>query len=471
MDKHLVSEGMFGFDTWPWRQWAAMAPNAKAIDGDTPLTWGELAALVDGQQARLGEAPIVVLDSALSQRALIVGMLAAWQAGKKTLVLNQALSDEVQATVLSQLGVYQFLPDRSREPDVNVLPTMSHWQPDQPLTLTLTSGSTGTPKVIAHAAHQHLASAAGLTQMLPFLGLADKTTSLENRVDRWLLSLPLFHISGLAIVWRWLYKGAQLAIYPCRGESMASALTHVSHASLVPTQLYRVLPSLRQCPDTSTLSHVLLGGAAISSALTEQAEQQGVSCWCGYGMTETASTVTLKRADGQDDVGTILPYRDLMVADDGEVIHRGETLALGVWQAGALHQIDASTGLASRDVASWCTDVQPPTLRIIGRKDNQFICGGENVQPEVIEAHLQQCAEIRQAMVVPIDDREFGARPLAIIQSRGHLNAQQLADYCRRLPAYQRPVAFLPWPSLSPEAGIKPSRALLTQWAQRQAID
>ncbi|WP_051503323.1 AMP-binding protein [Salinivibrio costicola] len=50
------------------------------------------------------------------------------------------------------------------------------------------------------------------------------------------------------------------------------------------------------------MAHVLLGGAAIPTALTQDAEAMGIACWCGYGMTETASTVTLKRADGQDDV-------------------------------------------------------------------------------------------------------------------------------------------------------------------------
>ncbi|OOE73887.1 AMP-binding protein [Salinivibrio sp. ML290] len=460
---------MFGFNTWPWQHWAAVAPDASAIESDMPLTWQALQDRVDCQQHQLGEAPTVVLDSTLAPQELVIGLLSAWQAGKKTLVLNHGLSEEVTAAVLDNLDAYHYLAPTLFDATSTSPPPSASWQPDRPLTLTLTSGSTGAPKAVVHAARQHLASAAGLTQRLPFSGLADSVSAAC--VDCWLLSLPLFHISGLAIVWRWLYKGAKLALYPCRGERLATALTHVSHASLVPTQLHRVLPVLDKTSGASSLSHVLLGGAAIPRPLAKQAEKKGIRCWCGYGMTETASTVTLKRADGQDDVGTTLPYRDVRVADDGEVIHRGETLTLGFWQAGILQPLDASKGLASRDLASWCTEIQPPTLRLIGRKDNQFTCGGENVQPELIEAHLQKCAEIGQVIVVPIDDSEFGARPLAIVQSDTHIDAKQLMAHCKTLPAYQRPVAFLPWPSLSPEAGIKPSRAMLTHWAQRQAID
>jgi O-succinylbenzoic acid--CoA ligase len=58
-----------------------------------------------------------------------------------------------------------------------------------------------------------------------------------------------------------------------------------------------------------SLKAVLLGGAAIPVALTEQARARGIRCWCGYGLTEFASTVCGKEADGAPDVGQPLPGR------------------------------------------------------------------------------------------------------------------------------------------------------------------
>jgi O-succinylbenzoic acid--CoA ligase len=54
---------------------------------------------------------------------------------------------------------------------------------------------------------------------------------------------------------------------------------------------------------------VLLGGAAIPVELTERALAQGIRSFCGYGLTEFASTVCAKEADGAADVGEPLPGR------------------------------------------------------------------------------------------------------------------------------------------------------------------
>ncbi|MBN0864236.1 AMP-binding protein, partial [Pseudomonas aeruginosa] len=59
------------------------------------------------------------------------------------------------------------------------------WHGDRLVSMTLTSGSTGLPKAAVHSANAHLASAAGVLALMPFAA-----------GDDWLLSLPLFHVSG-----------------------------------------------------------------------------------------------------------------------------------------------------------------------------------------------------------------------------------------------------------------------------------
>ena len=104
-------------------------------------------------------------------------------------------------------------------------------------------------------------------------------------------------------------------------------------------------------------------------------------------------------------------------------------------------------------------------LVITGRKDNQFISGGENIQPEAIEAALSD--ERVSVMVVPVADEKFGQRPCAFFDAAIDEDADVVVELLRRraidqLPRFMMPVAWLPMP---PFAGLKPSRAALTALA------
>ena len=69
-------------------------------------------------------------------------------------------------------------------------------------TMTLTSGSTGLPKAVVHNVSAHLANAEGVCALMSF-----------GKDQSWLLSLPLYHVSGQGIVWRWLYAGLQPLVF------------------------------------------------------------------------------------------------------------------------------------------------------------------------------------------------------------------------------------------------------------------
>ncbi|WP_337221127.1 AMP-binding protein, partial [Vibrio parahaemolyticus] len=88
----------------------------------------------------------------------------------------------------------------------------------------------------------------------------------------WLLSLPLFHVSGQGILWRWLLRGATLVVREM--HPFVDALQGCTHASLVPTQLWRFLQNRAQQDNQQsiTLKSVLLGGAMIPIELTQEAE-------------------------------------------------------------------------------------------------------------------------------------------------------------------------------------------------------
>ena len=315
----------------------------------------------------------------------------------------------------------------------------------QPIvSLVFTSGSTGNPKAVAHSIENHLKSAEGLLKEFHY-----------QCDDLWLLSLPMFHVSGLAIIWRWLSIGGGLKIG--KGESLATDLQGVTHASLVPTQLKRLLDSGMEL----SLSHVLLGGSDIPVELALQAKAQGIETWLGYGMTEAASTVTAKPVDGKQGVGKVLANRKVKV--ENKLIYiGGETLAMGYFNRGVLDPIAQYGWFDSKDLGVWDAE----QLLILGRADNQFISGGENIHCEEIESILCQSPDVLAVFVVPVCDKEFGSRPVALIACPEELNiAQYKSLVSSQLEKFKWPIEYLKLPkSLLSASGIKISRYDVKKW-------
>ncbi|CAI0710214.1 2-succinylbenzoate--CoA ligase [Serratia entomophila] len=457
---------MVQLNDWPWRRWAQLRPQAPAlIVGQRPVSWAELQRQVDALAGDFQHQGVVlecgVALCGKNSYPLLLAYLALLQCGARLLPLNPALPAAQLATLLPELDVaFAFSPDALPPLPAAIIPLAppsteprradpAPWEPQRLATLTLTSGSSGAPKAAAHSYAAHLASAAGVLQLMNF-----------QRQDRWLLSLPLFHVSGQGIVWRWLAVGATLVVREM--QPLAEALAGCTHASLVPTQLWRLLT---QPLPGLTLKAVLLGGAAIPPALTAQAEAAGIRCWCGYGLTELASTVCAKRADARPGVGLPLAGREIKLVNE-EVWIRAQSLAQGYWRRGAVQSLADEQGwFHTRDRGMMAQG----ELCILGRLDNLFFSGGEGVQPEDIERVLAAHPQVLQAFVVPVEDAEFGQRPVAVIDGAPSLSLATLLAWSQdKLANFQRPAALLPLPDELKNGGIKISRRQLQQWAAQR---
>jgi O-succinylbenzoic acid--CoA ligase len=291
-------------------------------------------------------------------------------------------------------------------------------------TFLFTSGSSGVPKIACHSFRNHYMSALGALSAL----------HLDSQ-SRYLLALPLFHVGGLAILFRCFLQGATVVL---SSKPLADALVHhqISHLSLVPTQLYRLVHEPRQ----PSLKCLLLGGAPTPPGLLEKGRQLGWPLTPTYGMTETSSMVTL---------GKVLPFRELKI-ENKEIFVRGATLFQGYWDTASSRVIDAREQgwFATKDLGRFD---EKGELEVTGRKDRQFISGGENIQPEEIEQALLQIPGIVRASVLPIDDVEFGARPHAFIEDTTHMHTLDSIKLAlqEKLPSFKHPVRLS---SLSKEA-------------------
>ncbi|MGR3807593.1 o-succinylbenzoate--CoA ligase [Pasteurella testudinis] len=440
--------------------------NATEVDTALALSWRHVFELVDrladqlaAQGVSLNQGLALIGKNSLLQLLLY---LAGLSLGARVMVVNPQFPAEKIARILSQnqmdyyLAAHRLedgiLPDEKRH--IRYLAARSMisavslsvgkayhrtsphlWQCG--LTMTLTSGSSGDPKAVVHDIRAHWQNAVGVNAFLDF-----------GHGKSWLLSLPLYHVSGQGIVWRWLSAGARLHF---SGADFYHAIGEASHVSLVPTQLQRYLAYLQQQQTQSAVRSktetVLLGGAHIDPHLCLRAQAAGLATFSGYGMTEMASTVFIRRNDPQQPKVRLLQGRELCVRNE-EIWLRGAGLAKGYWQNGKITSLLNSQGwYQTKDRGHW----HDGNLTILGRIDNMFISGGENIQPEEVEAVLQQHPQIEQVVVLPLADVEFGHRPVAMLTFKQPFSTQQVAEVRLwlqdKLERFKQPVAYYPLPT------------------------
>jgi O-succinylbenzoic acid--CoA ligase len=276
--------------------------------------------------------------------------------------------------------------------------------------LLFTSGSSGIPKIASISAQSFWNNAKS----------ANAVCDLKHG-SGWRLSLPMHHVGGLSIVFRCLAAGAQIIL-----DDTSVSITHLSS---VPAQLYKAWPIYPK------LRCLLLGGGPIHDVPKE------LPCLVSYGMTETTSLILAgKTAHSLQPIAG----KEIKLAADGEILVRGDSLFEGYWNGEeVVSPLDPEGWFATKDLGRF-----DPTrgFTIIGRKDNQFISGGENIQPEEIEAELFKIPGILEAIVGPRKHDRFGMRPIAFLKTcTGVIDEVSIrSSLAKRLPSYKIPDAFFP---------------------------
>ncbi|WP_022834439.1 o-succinylbenzoate--CoA ligase [Salisaeta longa] len=424
----------------PGRRWTYAALHARA------------AGVAQWLRAQTSAAPLRVALHLPRGPLLAAHLWGIWRAGATAVLLNRRaplpeLRERLQAVDARLLfSTDEALRAAARNANMAAHAPLDTTAPsprgaslplDLPATVVFTSGSTGTPKAVLHTWGNHFWSARGAHVNMPL-----------RRGDRWLASLPMYHVGGLAIVIRCMLAGATVVEAPDAPLHQSLQAMRATHVSMVTTQFRRCLQALRTPP--APLRAVLLGGGPLPNDLLMEGHAAGWPVHASYGSSEMASQITTTPPGAAPDAlrtaGRVLPYRALRIATTGEIQVRGRPLFRGYLQPdGSLDPARTADGwFQTRDRGRLDDDNR---LHVLGRLDRMFVSGGENIQPEAIERVLHALDDITHAAVVDVPDATYGARPVAFVAAAAWRPAAWRRALARRLPRYMTPDAFLPWPA------------------------
>lgn len=274
-----------------------------------------------------------------------------------------------------------------------------------------TSGSTGRPKRVALSTDALLASAAASAGALGGQG-------------QWLLALPTHYIAGAQVLVRSLAAETEPVLYGegrFDAERFARAADELSHdlryTSLVPAQLARLVDAIEEGAaavgrSVRRFDGILVGGQALEARLRERAEAVGAQVVATYGSSETAGGCVY---DGVP-IGTTV-VREIR----GMLEIAGPSLAEGYLgdagrTAAVFHEHDGVRWYRTGDLGSIVDD----RVVVSGRGDNVIISGGEKVLLDAVERVVRELPGYEGAVVVAVDDREWGQVPVVVVEGKGN---------------------------------------------------
>lgn len=276
-----------------------------------------------------------------------------------------------------------------------VVAALSGWvtaSDDEPLVVE-TSGSTGTPKRVVLSRRAVLASVSATARRLGGEG-------------RWLLALPASYVAGAQVVCRSVVAGAAPVLVEDH-PSFAAAVEagRPAYASLVPTQLHRLLDRDDDQAALRSLRAVLLGGGPVDPALRARAAGAGVSVVATYGSAETAGGCVYD--------GVPLDGVALATEADGRLRVAGPTLFDGYDGDPELtRRVLVDGWFRTEDAARFDADGR---LQVLGRLDDVVVTGGVNVPGPAVARRLREHPAVREVEVLGVADEEWGSRLVAFV--------------------------------------------------------
>ncbi|MEJ2104250.1 MAG: o-succinylbenzoate--CoA ligase [Ignavibacteriaceae bacterium] len=238
--------------------------------------------------------------------------------------------------------------------------------------------------------------------------------------DRWLVSLPFYHVGGFSIITRSLIFGIPLIIPDSLNpEDLKKSIDKFqpTYISLVAAQLKYFVKN--KIEPNAELKNCLLGGGYSENELIKNAIELGWPINKVYGSTETSSFVTALLADEfifkPNSVGRAIPSNKILIVDEnrkelnqfeiGEVVVNSNSLLFGYLDQNETQKVFNDGYYFTGDLGYLDEDGY---LFIVGRKNHLISTGGENVNPKEVEDVLLLHPMILEAAVFPLEDEKWG---------------------------------------------------------------
>ena len=345
--------------------------------------------------------------------------------------------------------------------------------PSAPAMFLYTSGSTGRPKgvVLSHRSH------------LWVLDVRTRRPDLQSEIVQ--VAAPLYHMNGLAMSQLTLASGGLLVLLPgftARSYIQAAADWRSTALTAVPPMIAMMLqePDLLATSDLTAVQSIRMGSAPITQTLVDRTRNvfPNAQISNGYGTTESGPVVFAPHPEGKPtpdtSVGCAHPNVELRLAGDGipapdEGVLEMRCPAL----MNGYHKLPEATAKALTADGFYITgDVfardADGFFSFVGRADDMFVSGGENIYPGEVETILEAHPAVAQACVVPLPDEIKGVKPAAFVVRRAGAMASEddLRRYVlTRAPAYAHPRQVWFVPSLPLAGTNKVDRKALLQMA------
>ncbi|TDR04976.1 class I adenylate-forming enzyme family protein [Paraburkholderia silvatlantica] len=445
--------------------------------GELDALAGSVAAALAGRHAR-GERIAVLAANSAHYVATVLGIM---RAGLVAVPVNFRFPRALIADVIADSGARFVFCDAKRVADLptgltgvvfdaraqlparelpdHVTPfsdfvanvRATRFEPVEPLPgeaalMLYTSGSTGRPKgvVLSHESHLWVVHTRLLSQPL-----AD---------ERMLIAAPLFHMNALALAFLALAAHATIVMLPqfeAANYIRAVAAWRCTWLTAVPPMIAMMLQQreLLAQSDLSSVRYVRMGSAPVSATLLEQihALLPNARVINAYGTTEGGPVVFGPHPQGLPtpplSVGAAHPLVKLRLVDErgveaeeGELQLRSPALLTGYHNRPDVRAPLTEDGyyrtgdVFRRDAQGFYT--------FVGRRDDMFVCGGENIYPGEVERLLERHPDVAQACVVPVADEIKGAKPVAfvVLKAGAQTDEATLKHYALdHAPAFQHP--------------------------------